>query len=130
MAMDNDDQNRDHSDEHRDGPRLPLDANGAAYTKSEERHGVPLDYVGQKLSHAIEALSQVSRDHPQLRPELMTAMHYLVVAHLGLHNMLAKTNDRKLVDRLMTMTSDELDQWLAMTIQHGDVEGTASIGMN
>jgi hypothetical protein len=109
---------------------LPLESNGPAYTKSEERHGVPLDYVGQKLSCAIEELNRVARQHPELLPELRTTMHYLLVAHLGLHNLLAKANDRSLVDRVLNLNTDELDQWLEMTIRHGDVEGTAGIGLN
>lgn len=113
-----------------DDINLPLHSNGAAYTKSEERYGVPLDYVGEKLGHAMEELNRVSRLNPNLRPELTSTMHYLAVAHLGLHNMLAKANDRSLVDRLLGMTSDELERWIEMTTQHGDVEGTAGIGLS
>ena len=69
-----------------DDQYLPLESNGPAYTKSEERHGVPLNYVGQKLRCAIEELNRVARQHPELQPELRATMHYLLVAHLGLHN--------------------------------------------
>lgn len=108
---------------------LPLHSNGAAYAKSDEWYEVPLDYVGEKLGHAMEELNRVSRLHLELRPELTSTMHYLAVAHLGLHNMLAKANDRTLVDRLLAMTSDELERRIEMTTQHGDVEGTAGIGL-
>ena len=33
---------------------FPLNANGPAYTARQERHGVPLAYVGGKLGNAIE----------------------------------------------------------------------------
>ncbi|SDR63022.1 hypothetical protein SAMN05445850_8574 [Paraburkholderia tuberum] len=32
---------------------LPLNANGPAYTSQQDRHGVPLSYVGEKLGRAI-----------------------------------------------------------------------------
>lgn len=32
---------------------IPLDANGPAYTASQQRLGVPLDHVGERLSSAI-----------------------------------------------------------------------------
>ena len=35
---------------------FPLSANGPAYTSEQQRHGVPLSYVGEKLGTAIKEL--------------------------------------------------------------------------
>lgn len=106
---------------------IPLDANGPAYTSSQQRHGVPLDYVGEKLDSAIVELHRFALDHPQQRNELIAPMHYMLVAHLALHNMLAKANDRTLVARLVNGTSDELRAWLALIAREGDVAGLAEL---
>lgn len=106
---------------------FPLSANGPAYTKTEGRHGVPLEYVGDKLGTAIEEINRVARRHPPLRRELAAPMHYAVVAFLGLHNMLGKANDRTLVDRLLDATPDELDAWIALVLRDGDVAGLAGL---
>ena len=42
---------------------FPLNANGPAYTAWQERHGVPLAYVGGKLGNAIEELNSYARSH-------------------------------------------------------------------
>jgi hypothetical protein len=106
---------------------IPLDANGPAYTSSQERHGVPLNYVGEKLGSAIEELHRFAANHPQQRADLIAPMYYLLVAHLGLHNMLAKANDRTLASRLLQGTSDELRSWLAIIEREGDVAGLAGL---
>lgn len=106
---------------------LPLNANGPAYTSQQRRDGVPLSYVGEKLGRAIEELQRHGQRHPEQRQELLPSMHYLLVAFLGLHNMLAKANDRSLAGRLLDSTNDALDAWLALVESDGDVEGLASL---
>lgn len=106
---------------------LPLDANGPAYTSSQERHGVPLDYVGEKLGTAIEELHRLGHRHPEQRRELLAPMYYAVVAYLGLHNMLAKANDRSLATRLLVASNEQLDAWLALVRREGDVTGLADL---
>lgn len=54
-------------------------------------------------------------------------MYFLLVAHLGLHNMLAKANDRSLAARLLNASDDELRAWLALTQREGDVAGLAGL---
>jgi len=49
------------------------------------------------------------------------------VAHLGLHNMLVKANDRSLPTRLLAASTEELDAWLAVIEREGDVAGLAGI---
>jgi hypothetical protein len=73
---------------------FPLSANGPAYTSEQQRHGVPLSYVGEKLDRAIEELHRYALHHPLELDALQAPMYYLLVAHLGLHNMLGKANDR------------------------------------
>ncbi len=52
-----------------DGPHEPedagfsLNANGPAYTSRQDRHGVPLNYVSEKLSSAIEELHRFGQQH-------------------------------------------------------------------
>ncbi len=106
---------------------MPLDANGPAYTVPQSRHGVPLEYVGDKLARAIEELNSYARKHPQQRPEVHGPMYYLLVAHLDLHNMLAKANDRSLPTRLLAASTEELDAWLAVIEREGDVAGLAGL---
>jgi hypothetical protein len=91
---------------------LPLNANGPAYTSRQDRHGVPLDYVAEKLNSAIEELHSFGQQHADDRQALLPAMYYMLVAHLGLNNMLGKANDRTLALRLLNGSSKELYSWL------------------
>jgi hypothetical protein len=109
---------------------LPLNANGPAYTSSQARHGVPLDYVGEKLGTAIEDLHRYGRQHPTARDELMPAMYHLLVAYLGLHNMLGAANDHQLAPRLFARSTTELDAWLGLVSRQGDVLGFADADGN
>lgn len=106
---------------------MRLDANGPAYTAPQSRHGVPLEYVGDKLARAIEELHLYASKHPGQREELHGPMYYLLVAHLALHNMLAKANDRSLPTRLLATSTEELNAWLAVIEREGDVAGLAGL---
>lgn len=53
-------------------------------------------------------------------------MYYLLVAHLGLHNLLGKANDRSLTKRLLHGGAEELQTWLRLVEREGDVEGLAA----
>ncbi|CAE6874101.1 hypothetical protein R69746_08650 [Paraburkholderia aspalathi] len=55
-------------------------------------------------------------------------MYYLLVAHLGLHNMLGKANDHTLADRLLNGSSQHLETWLRLVDREGDVRGLAELG--
>lgn len=106
---------------------LPLNANGPAYTHSEDRHGVPLNYVAEKLDSAIEELHSHALRHPGERDSMLPVMYYLLVAHLGLHNMLGKANDRSLAQRLLSGSSEDLQAWLRLVAREGDVQGLAEL---
>ena len=54
-------------------------------------------------------------------------MYYMLVAHLGLHNMLAKANDRSLTTRLLEASEAELRSWLSVIEREGDVAGLADL---
>ncbi|MEO8922558.1 MAG: hypothetical protein ABI330_06980 [Caldimonas sp.] len=54
-------------------------------------------------------------------------MYYLLVAHLGLHNMLGKANDRSLAQRLLTGSGEDLRAWLRLVAREGDVQGLAEL---
>lgn len=108
-------------------PDLPLNANGPAYTLRQDRDGVPLSYVGEKLGRAIEELHRDAQRCRGEREELRSAMYYLLVAHLGLHNMLGKANDHTLADRLLNGSSQNLQTWLHLVEREGDVRGLAQL---
>jgi hypothetical protein len=110
-----------------DDPDLPLNANGPAYTLRQDRHGVPLSYVSEKLGRAIEELHRYAQHHQGERDEIRAAMYYLLVAHLGLHNMLGAANDHTLADRLLNSSSRDLQAWLRLVDRDGDVRGLAEL---
>lgn len=106
---------------------IPLEANGPAYSSRQARHGVPLTYVGEKLARAVEELHHYARSHPDRRDGLIAPMYFLLVAHLGLHNMLAKANDRSLAGRMLEASDEQLKAWLALIEREGDVTGLADL---
>ena len=93
----------------------------------QQRHGVPLTYVGEKLASAIEELHHYALRHPEAREGLQAPMYYLLVAHLGLHNMLGKANDHSLTKRLLNASAGDLQTWLRLIEREGDVEGLATL---
>jgi hypothetical protein len=105
-----------------DDADLPLNANGPAYTSRQDRDGIPLSYVGEKLGLAIADLHRHARCCQGDRDDLRCTIY------LGLHNMLGKANDRTLVDRLLDGSSEKLDTWLRLVEQEGDVHGLAELG--
>ena len=109
------------------GDELPLNANGAAYTWREGRHGVPLDYVSERLGHAIEDLYRAAKRLPGDDIDAQSAMYHLLVAFLALHNMLGKANDKSLVPRLLGGSREQLDAWLSLVQREGDVQGLAGL---
>ena len=106
---------------------FPLEANGPAYTSEQVRQGVPLSYVGEKMARAIEELHRYASKHPAQHQELYGPMYFLLVAHLGLHNMLAKAGHRTLPTRLLQASPEELDRWLELIERDGDVAGLAGL---
>ena len=102
---------------------ISLSANGPAYEKDEERHGVPLDYVADKLGNAILELHSFARSNPDLADELHGAMYYQLVAFLALNNMLGAANDRALTGRLLGSTRFEVERWVNLVHRQGGVSG-------
>jgi len=93
---------------------FPLNANGPAYTSWQDRHGVPLSYVGEKLGRAIEDLHRHARRGQGGDDDLHSAMYHLLVSYLGLHNMLGRANDPTLTNRLLDGSSENLGRWLRL----------------
>ncbi len=58
-----------------DDAGLPLNANGPAYTSRQDRDGVPLSYVGEKLGLAIADLHRYARRCQGDRDDLRCAMY-------------------------------------------------------
>ena len=116
---------------------LPLSSNGPAFRQTEQREGVPLDYVAEKLRVALESL------HLHIRYEvgemgdaaidpatiielpliLREAFHKVVVAFLALHNMLGSAGDHRLTDRLISKNADELALWIGAVEDGGSISG-------
>lgn len=102
---------------------IQLNANGPAYEKGQERHGVPLDYVSDKLGNAILGLHSVAQSNPDLAEDLHGTMYYQLVAFLALNNMLGAANDRALTGRLLGSTRVEIERWINLVHRQGDVSG-------
>lgn len=106
---------------------IPLNANGGAYISRQDRHGVPLLYVAEKLGCAIEDLHRHAQHCPGERDALRAAMYHQLVAYLALHNMLGKANDHTLADRLLNGSCEVLETWLRLVAREGDVRGLAEL---
>lgn len=110
-----------------DPANFPFSANGPAYTSRQDRHGVPLSYVGEKLGCAIEDLHRHAQRCQGERDNLRGAMYHLLIAYLALYNMLGKANDHTLTDRLLDGSSQNLGTWLRLVEREGDVQGLAEL---
>ncbi len=102
---------------------VPTKANGPAYEKSEHRHGVPLDYVADKLGNAITELHSVASSTPGLIEVLHAPMYYQLVAFLALNNMLGAANDRELTSRILKSSRSDVQRWIDLVHVQGDVSG-------
>ena len=105
--------------------QIPTKANGPAYEKEERRHGVPLDYVADKLGNAILELNALAQRQPELNKDLHLAMRYQLVAFLALNNMLAAANDPDLTERMLSLSRDDAQRWINLVHSQGDVSGFA-----
>jgi hypothetical protein len=102
------------------------DSNAGAYQRAEERTGPPLAYVAEKSRHALEQIHIVYRsidDSPGARPSAQAAFHYALVSYLALNNMLSLAGDHRVVERLLAMSTDDLNRWLDAVDAEGSVTG-------
>lgn len=121
------------------------DPNGSAYKSTEQRTGVPLGYISEKMKGALKMVHvtlsaikyYVPDDLPQpekakgtsfnvkqdalLIPAIST-FRYQLTSFLALHNMLAVANDQKVFERLQQYTPEEFAKWL----EHVEQEGALS----
>ncbi len=129
------------------GPDLYADPNGSAYRRAEQRFGTPLDYVGEKLGHALvcqHALLHAAQAPPPRvavegepppsepsapgasRGAVMAArlsFGYQLTAYLALYNMLASRGSEEDVDRLVAMAPDDFRRWVRFVAREGSVSG-------
>ena len=112
-------------------------SNDEAYEKIEERTGVPLDYVAEKLRKSVEASHQVlaavrrvDQEPPKgEEPEISLRLHaslafqYGITSYLALMNMLALANDSDVFERLAHYSKEEFKDWLERIHQQGSVTG-------
>jgi len=125
---------------------FPLLPNGAAYERTETRHGPPLDYVAQKLRSSVEmahstynAIKSFSREdllRPPAAPRTASsvtydamlssayaAFAYALIAYLALKNMLAAASTDRLTEKLLQCSGDELRRRLDRIDEEGTVTG-------
>lgn len=106
---------------------LPLLANAGAEVATELRHGVPLRRIAHQVASGIKALHALSADGRHFGPELRAAFRRMLLAYLGLFNMLSAAADPSLPQRLLSGNREELDCWLRAVALEGDVLGTAGL---
>ena len=122
---------------------LGPDSDGAAYQKTEERTGPPLDYVAEKM---VASLVESHKAHRMIRALLLGtaqnpvsvqnasaaeeagdktrgAFHLALVAFLALVNMLDLANDTELVDSLLKRDTDSFHDWIENVRRNGSVTG-------
>ena len=121
--------------------------NGSAYTTTETRNGVPIDYVGEKLRRAVEAAHDNLRNIKRFVPDdlsaapqfqeyaprgvkndlllssAISAFDYSLNAYLALHNMLGTMQNRSIIEELEKKNFEELQQWLNTIESEGTVLG-------
>jgi hypothetical protein len=102
---------------------LPISSNGPAYVTREVRKGIPLDYLSEKLSHAIRETHSLAQRFPQMLTDLVPVMHYQITTLLALHSMLGAANDARLPERLLGSSRQNLENWLDIVARQGDVLG-------
>ena len=97
------------------------DPNDDAYEKLQERTGLPLEYVAEKLRNSVAAIHQVlaaaedtdANDPAKaeslrlLRLNSSLAFRYGVTSYLALMNMLALANDKDVFERLANYSKEE-----------------------
>ncbi|HEV3425206.1 MAG TPA: hypothetical protein VG105_15790 [Paraburkholderia sp.] len=103
---------------------MKMSSTGPAYTTREVRYGVPLSYISEKLSQAIEDTHAAGRAHPEARKRLAHVMYSQTKAFLALHNLLGVADAAGLPEQLLEMDRRELDRWIAAVVTHGDLFGT------
>ena len=123
------------------------DSNGSAFMKKEQRYGPPLDYVGEKLRHAVEAahanLSNIKNFVPAnlppspefndgapktIKSDLLLssaseALHYSVTSYLALYNMLGAANVNSTLQNIEEKSTSDLKKWLDLVEREGSVAG-------
>lgn len=97
--------------------------NDGAYTKTETRHGPPLEYVAEKLHSCLLSLHCLHREEQAgIREAPMnSSFRYALVSYLALNNLLAIANDRDLSDRLLSMGREDFENWLGKIRDEGSV---------
>ena len=112
-------------------------SNDSAYEMTEERTGVPLDYVAEKLRKSVEASHQVlntigriNQNAPtdaeqvkSLQMHALLAFQYGLTSYLALMNMLALANESNVFERLAHYSREEFRDWLSRIQQQGSVTG-------
>lgn len=106
---------------------LPLLANAGAETATEHRHGVPLRRIAHQIASGIKALHTAAVVQQDGRAGHLIAFRRMLLAYLGLYNMLGAAADPSLAQRLLAGSRDDLECWLRAVALEGDVLGTAAL---
>lgn len=106
---------------------LPLLANAGAEAATELRHGVPLKRIAHQVASGIRALHTAAVVQQDGRAGHLIAFRRMLLAYLGLYNMLGAATDASLARRLLTARREELECWLRAVALEGDVLGMAGL---
>ncbi len=113
---------------------LILTPNNGAYEHPEIRHGLPLDYVSEKLASALEDIHRAyqhlkagsppkGQDEDQALKSTWAAFRYSTTAFLALHNMLGLIDDQSKFDALLKLSPKKFSSWLTMVRREGSISG-------
>lgn len=109
------------------------DPNAGAYSKTEYRHGPPLDYISEKIEHslidlhaairAIDKSLETSDKKDGILLAATAAFQQELVAFLALQNLLKTANTPGLLQQLLSLSREEFAEWIQQIQNEGSVTG-------
>lgn len=121
---------------------LILTPNNGAYERPEIRHGLPLNYVSEKIGSAVESAyrsyhwlkdrkgneSPDDLEHQQAIASIWDTFRCATTAFLALHNMLGLIQDPDKFNSLLKLSPKRFGAWLAMVRREGSISGYTITG--
>jgi len=117
-----------------------------AYTRTETRHGPPLDYISEKLSSALLELHYLCRTilqeeiietripgdtkrrmratfEEEIECASWNVFYQTLKSFLGLNNLLSIIDEQGICEKLLAMDYDEFQKWLRYVETEGSTTG-------
>ena len=121
-----------------------IKVNIPAFTRTETRDGIPLNYVAEKLAHALFAAHVINQaideeaiiethnpENPrwrqkvtfkeELKQHAWEIFRQAMKSFLALHNMLSIADQEGIQEKLLAMDSKEFQAWLDYIYREGSV---------